>query len=117
MRNFRNYKVWQHGMELSVKIYDLSKQLPKRETYSLAQQLQRASISIPSNVAEGCSRSGEKDFRRFIEIALGSAYEVETQLLLAQQLYSLDDSTKYSETITLLNLVQSELNALRNKLK
>ena len=73
MRNFRELMIWQKGMEIVVRIYELTSLLSKGETYGLKNQLQRAAVSIPSNIAEGCSRNSESDFKRFLEIAIGSA--------------------------------------------
>lgn len=86
MRDFRKYEVWQDGVNLSIEIYRLTELFPKQEAYALANQLQRAIVSIPSNIAEGSSRESEFDFARFLEIALGSTYEVETQIQIAYQL-------------------------------
>lgn len=72
-------------MDVVKGVYALARQLPKEELFGLRSQLTRAAVSIPSNVAEGSSRGSEKDYRRFIEIALGSAFEVETQLLIIEQ--------------------------------
>ena len=73
-------------MQLVIDIYKLSNKLPKEEKYGLKSQITRAAISIPSNIAEGSSRSSDKDFKRFLEISLGSAFELETQLLIIQKL-------------------------------
>jgi four helix bundle protein len=83
MRDFRKFEIWNQGMDLSVKVYEIVKQLPKEELYGLRSQITRAVVSIPSNIAEGCSRGSEKDFKRFLEISLGSAFELETGLVLA----------------------------------
>jgi four helix bundle protein len=66
-------------MDLVTDVYQLTSFFPKDEKYGLKTQLQRAAVSIPSNIAEGCSRNSEIDFKRFLEIAIGSAYELETQ--------------------------------------
>ena len=76
MRNFRNMIIWNQGIDLAVKGYQLTKLLPKEETYGLRRQINRALVSIPSNIAEGCSRTSEKEFGRFLEISLGSAFEL-----------------------------------------
>ena len=68
--------IWQKAMNIVVCIYKLTALLPKDETYGLKTQLQRAAVSIPSNIAEGCSRNSEPDFKRFLEIAIGSAFEL-----------------------------------------
>jgi four helix bundle protein len=84
MRNFKELKIWQKGFEISVLCYDLIGTFPPSEKFGLSSQLTRAAVSIPSNIAEGSSRSSEKDYSRFIEISLGSSYEMETQLMIAK---------------------------------
>jgi four helix bundle protein len=86
MRNFRELKIWQNGIEIAIKTYRVTETFPKEDKYSIVQQMNRAGISIPSNIAEGCSRKSEKDYSRFVEIALGSTYELETQVIIAEQL-------------------------------
>lgn len=86
MRNFRELKIWQNGIEIAIKTYRVTETFPKEDRYSIVQQMNRAGVSIPSNIAEGCSRKSEKDYFRFVEIALGSAYELETQVIIAEQL-------------------------------
>ncbi|KAA3614618.1 MAG: four helix bundle protein [Calditrichaeota bacterium] len=86
MTNFRNLKIWQRGMKLVTTVYNLASHLPKDERYALRSQITRSAVSIPSNIAEGCSRNSRKDFVRFLEIALGSAFELETQLLIIAKL-------------------------------
>ncbi|KAA3653465.1 MAG: four helix bundle protein [Calditrichaeota bacterium] len=86
MTNFRNLKIWQRGMQLVTDVYELASCLPKEEKYTLRSQITRSAISIPSNIAEGSSRNSKKDFVRFLEIALGSAFELETQLLVIAKL-------------------------------
>lgn len=72
MQNYRNLKIWQKGIEIVKLVYQLSERLPKSEQFGLSIQMKRASVSIVSNIAEGVSRKSEIDFRRFLEIALGS---------------------------------------------
>jgi four helix bundle protein len=86
MRNFRELKVWSSGMEIAGEIYKLAAQLPASEKFGITSQISRAAVSIPSNIAEGCSRSSQKDFKRFLEIAIGSAFELETQLMIVRDL-------------------------------
>ncbi|HPH89745.1 MAG TPA: four helix bundle protein [Ferruginibacter sp.] len=83
MRNFKQLKIWQKGFEIAVKSLKLAGAFPKEEKYGLTSQVSRASVSIPSNIAEGSSRSSEKDYKRFLEFSLGSSFELETQLLIA----------------------------------
>jgi four helix bundle protein len=82
MRNFRNFEVYQKAMQLASMVYDLASKLPETEKYGLRSQITRCAVSIPSNIAEGAGRQSSKDFLRFLFIALGSSYELETQLEL-----------------------------------
>lgn len=86
MKDFRKLKIWERGMEIVKKTYSLSKQLPTSERFGITSQITRAAVSIPSNIAEGCSRTTDKDKKRFAEIALGSAFELETQLLIIKEI-------------------------------
>ena len=86
MKNFKELKVWQKGVEIAVTSYKLVDTFPTSEKYSLSQQITRAAVSIPSNIAEGSSRRSEKEYARFLEISLGSCFELETQYLIAQKL-------------------------------
>ncbi len=85
MKNFKELKIWQKGVDLAVNSYKLVDTFPQTEKYALSQQITRASVSIPSNIAEGSSRSSERDYARFLEISLGSSFELETQYLIAQK--------------------------------
>lgn len=84
MRNFKELKIWQKGFEIAIETYKLTETFPTTEKFGLTQQATRSAISIPSNIAEGSSRFSEKDYKRFIEISLGSSFELETQLLIAK---------------------------------
>jgi four helix bundle protein len=86
VNNYRDLKVWQMAMKLTEDIYRTTESFPSRETYALANQLQRAAVSIPSNIAEGNARNSTKDYLRFISISQGSLAEAETQLELAHRL-------------------------------
>lgn len=86
MRNFRKLNVWKNAISLAKDIYQITEQLPDKEKFGLASQLQRAAVSIASNIAEGASRNSEIEFARFLEISTGSAFEVETQIILASEL-------------------------------
>ena len=116
MRDFTKYEVWQDGIDLAVKAYEITNDFPAEEKYGLVSQIRRASVSVPSNFAEGCSRSSEKDFKRFIEIALGSSFELKTQLIISEKLKFLKEE-KLNKHLTDLDKNAKQLNALRNKLK
>lgn len=85
MKNFKKLDMWQNGMDLIDMVYDLFEGIPWQEVSEYKSQSQRAAISIPSNIAEGNSRRSEKDKYRFMEIALGSSFELETQVLSAMR--------------------------------
>ena len=92
MRDFHDLKVWGKAHQLVLAIYKISAGFPQREIYALTSQLRRAAISIASNIAEGCGRSSEAEFARFLQIAMGSASEAQYGLLLARDLGFLNDS-------------------------
>ena len=84
MRDFKKLKIWQKGFDIAIKAYELTSMFPKTEQYGLVSQINRSAISIISNIAEGSSRASDRDYRRFIEISIGSNFELETQLLISQ---------------------------------
>lgn len=86
MRNFRKLDIWNNGIEIVKQVYKISGKLPPEERFGLRSQITRAAVSIPSNIAEGCSRNSEIEFKRYLEIAIGSLFEVETQLVIAKEL-------------------------------
>ncbi|MCQ2374847.1 MAG: four helix bundle protein [Salinivirgaceae bacterium] len=116
MRDFRKYDVWKLAMVLTKDIYNICATFPQKEQFSLANQMCRAAISIPSNIAEGCSRSSNIEFARFIEIAMGSAFELETQCEIAETINYITTNQKDS-LIEKLNIIQRQLNALNSKIK
>ena len=115
-QDFQDLTVWQRAMELTEAIYTLTKTFPRDEVYGLLSQLRRASVSIASNIAEGRARATDRDFRQFLNIALGSTYEVQTQLLLAKRLKIGDDATqRNSESLCIET--SKMLGAFRQSLK
>ncbi len=116
MRDFRKFEIWKNGIEIVKQIYKLSGKLPSEEKFGLRSQITRAAISIPSNIAEGCSRNSEVEFKRFLEIALGSLFEIETQLIIISEL----ELISVQDTETVMSLIQKEgkmINSLINKIK
>jgi len=91
-RNFRNYKVWQDAVDYATAVYEVTSEMPRFEKKGLCDQLQRAVVSISSNIAEGSARPSDADFAHFLDTALGSAYEVETQLLIAKNVSYIDET-------------------------
>jgi four helix bundle protein len=86
MKNFKQLIVWQKGIKLVKQAYLLTKQLPSDERFGLISQINRAAVSIPANIAEGSSRNSEKDYLRFLQIALGSDFELQTYCVLIREL-------------------------------
>ena len=116
MRNFRNYDVWNAGVDFSVHVYELTEQFPRKELYALCDQLQRASVSIPSNIAEGCSRRSQNEFAQFLEISLGSSYEVETQMEIARRLKYVKEE-QFEGIITEVQSIEKRLTSLINSVR
>ena len=92
IKDFKELTVWQKSMKLAAEVYRITKKLPKDELFGLTNQLRRAAVSIPSNIAEGNGRDSTKEYLRFLYIARGSRSEVETQLLLCVELGYLKES-------------------------
>lgn len=86
MHRFKDLEIWKKSRLFCSEIYSVTANFPDSEKFGITNQLRRASVSIPSNIAEGSSRNSNKDFSRFLEIAIGSAYEIETQLLISTDL-------------------------------
>ena len=116
MRDFRKFDIWEKSMLLVKEIYTLCKKLPGNEIYGLISQMQRAAVSIPSNIAEGCSRESDIEFKRFLEISLGSAFELETQVILSVQL-GFTNNIEVRQAIEDMNSLQRQINSLISKLK
>ena len=94
MKDFRKLAVWEKSHRLALEIYRITSGFPKSELYGLTSQIRRACVSVPANIAEGCGRSGDAELARFLQIAMGSASEVEYHLLLAHDLGLLSCSDK-----------------------
>ena len=116
MRNFRSLNIWKEGIELVKRIYKLAELLPSEEKFGLKSQICRAAVSVPSNIAEGCARNSEIEFKRFLEIAIGSSFELETQLIIISELefVSIDNLNPIFE---LLHYEQKMINNLISKIK
>lgn len=114
MRDFRKYDIWIDSMRLVELIYMTVDQFPKNEKFGLSSQITRSAVSIPSNIAEGASRSSEKEFARFLEIALGSAFELETQLIIGGKRNYIKE-TDLNNYLELLISLQKRIYGLRKK--
>lgn len=86
IKSFKQLKIWQKGIEIVKDIYELTRSFPKDEQYGLTSQMKRSAISIPTNIAEGFKRYHAKEYRQFLHVALGSAAELETELIIAREL-------------------------------
>lgn len=110
MRDFHKLGIWQRSHQLTLDVYNVSKSFPKEELFGLTSQIRRAVSSIPTNIAEGCGRASNKDFAHFLQISIGSASEVEYELLLAHDLEYLNDDAfnkLTSETIAIRKMINS----------
>jgi len=115
MRDFKKIYCWELGMEIIGLVYKLVEKLPSSEKYGLRSQISRSAISMPSNIAEGCSRSSNKEMARFFEVSIGSSFELETQILAGQSIgYFKKD--EISHLIEKLQIFQRQTNAYRSKL-
>ena len=110
--NYKNLIVWQKSMDLVIEIYDLLNQFPKFEEYALKDQIRRCVVSIPSNLAEGSSRD-KKEFRYYVKIALGSLYELNTQLEIAYRLNYINEIPK--NIFLIEKMLKSLLRSLRDE--
>jgi len=115
MRNFHELKVWEKAHRLVLAIYQLTLRFPADERFGLTLQIRRAAVSVPSNIAEGCGRSGERELARFLSIAAGSMSEVEYQLLFAHDLGYVNKET-YRKLAQQVNEVKRMLNAFIQQL-
>lgn len=115
-RSYRDLIVWQKALDLVVEMYKVTDTFPEREKYALSSQMRRAAISIPSNIAEGRSRSTSKDFVHFLHMALGSSTELETQIIIAKRLNYVTDADFQGAT-QLLSEVCRMLHGIIRKLE
>jgi four helix bundle protein len=118
MKDFRDLKVWHKAHQLTLEVYAATGSFPKEERYGLTSQIRRASASIPANIAEGCGRSSDAELARFLQIAMGSASELEYHLLLAHDLKLLpsnDYRRLESQTLEVKRMLAPLINRLRGK--
>ncbi len=116
MKDFRELTVWRKSHELTLLVYKITANYPKEELFGLTSQTRRACSSLPANIAEGTGRSGDAEFARFLQIAMGSASELEYHLLLAKDLGLLEIGN-YEKSINLLTEVKKMLNSFIQKLR
>ena len=114
MKDYKELDVWKKSIEIVIHVYDIAKTFPREEMYVLTDQIKRAAVSIPSNIAEGAARNSKKEFIQFLYIALGSASELETQLIIAEKLGYIQNKEGLFSDIT---IIKKMLNALISSLK
>ncbi|MCE2743299.1 MAG: four helix bundle protein [Fluviicola sp.] len=111
--NFRELKIWQESMKIVKSVYSLTSNLPSDERFGLVSQINRCSISIPSNIAEGSGRTSNKEFIHFLNISISSSFELETQLILANDLFNTDSE----EIIEKINELQKMIVGFKKSLE
>lgn len=116
LQSYNELNVWKKSIDLVEQIYLVTSDFPKGEIYSLTNQIRRAAISIPSNIAEGQARKTTKDFLNFLSIAQGSRAEVETQVIIANRLRYIDDN-KTEQLLSMLTEIAKMLYALSSRLR
>ena len=115
MRNFRELEIWNLSRGLVKEVYVLMKDMPVEEKFGLTSQIKRSAVSIPSNIAEGCAKKSNKDFSRFLEISLGSCYELETQLILCLDIELISENA-IEEKIMLIQTIEKKITSFINYL-
>ena len=113
--NFKKLIIWKNSLELVFETYRMTKDFPSEEKFGLTSQLNRCSVSIPSNIAEGSSKSSEKHFKTFLETALGSAFEWETQIIIAKGLNYITEE-KFNQLEKNINDIQKMISSFKDKL-
>lgn len=116
MHNFKKLAIWQLSIDLATLVYKSTKDFPKSEVYGLTSQIRRAAVSIASNIAEGSGRNTDKDFARFLDIAIGSSFELETQIEIAFLLEYIEKDI-YEQLIQNCSQLQKMIYSFRKKLK
>ncbi len=116
MQDFKDLIVWKKAHENALAIYDLTKSFPKDEIYGITSQLRRASVSVPTNIAEGCGKFTKKDFANFLQISLGSSHEVEYLIFLVFELKYIDEKD-YLQLNKSVNEVKAMLISLIKKIR
>jgi four helix bundle protein len=112
IHNFREMKIWKESIILVKNIYVFTGHLPKEETFNLISQMNRSAVSFPSNIAEGSGKTTNKDFKRFLDISIASSYELETQLILANEIYQIE----INELVTEINNLQNRIIGFKRQL-
>ncbi len=115
MHNFKQLVIWKKGVDLAVKMYEITREFPKYEQFGLTSQITRSAVSVPSQIAEGAGRRTEREMSRFLNISLGSSYELETQLIIANRVGFLE-SDIFLEAQTECNELQKMIFTFQRKI-
>jgi four helix bundle protein len=118
MTSHKELKVWQKGIELVKSIYEITQLFPPNEQFGLISQMRRAAVSIPSNIAEGCGRNSDKELIHFLYVALGSASELETQIIVSQELNFLGKEKSeqlQSLILEIIKMISSLIKTIRTR--
>ncbi len=113
--NFRKLSIWTDGVTFTTDIYNVTKNFPTEERFNLVSQLNKAAVSIPSNIAEGSAKSSDKHFKIFLENSLGSAYECETQMEIAKRISYLSNE-EYEQLLNKIQSLQKRIGSFIDKL-
>ena len=116
MKNFKQLLIWQKGIKIAVDTFGLVSTFPSEVKFGISSQMTKAAVSIPSNIAEGSSRTSSKEYNRFLEISLGSSFELETQLLIAEAV-NFGDKSKRNQALIELGEEQKMLMSFMRKLQ
>jgi four helix bundle protein len=117
VKSYKELLIWQKGIRIVLQVYKLTQSFPKEEIYALTSQLKRASVSIPSNIAEGFGRQTDKSFNHFLNISRGSLNEIETQLIIAKELGFIQDENLYNDLLFIIEEESKMINAFAKNLK
>lgn len=116
MHNYKNLHIWQEGIKLARKIYEVTSTFPANEKFGIVSQMTRAAVSIPSNIAEGAGRNSKKDFANFLSIAIGSIFELHTQIAICEQIGYIKEA-KVKELDEQIFTLQQQITAFKQKLE
>lgn len=116
MHNYKDLKVWKEAIQLTLSIYSLSAHFPSEEKFGLTSQIRRAAVSVPSNISEGSGRNSDGEFKQFLGMANGSLCEVETQLIIAEELNFVNDNEKLEVLFDKIDHIQKMIFKLKSSL-
>ena len=116
MHNYKNLHIWQDGIKLARRIYEITSTFPANEKYGIVSQMTRAAVSIPSNIAEGAGRNSNKEFANFLSIAIGSIFELHTQVVICEQIGYIDSET-IKEIDQQIYTLQQQINTYKQRIE